>query len=235
MLPQGKKARLQQWRQRNRSRSMFKVALVVLIVWATSICAQEVRTITSYLSFSCAQIFTRRHVLGASGVLASWIFAAPAFPANPDPGPLTSSTSLKLNPVGSRGLRIGDFREGKGAVAQDGNTVRIQWSGRLFSKQGWTYGRCSEDCELRFKIGDGSTIEGLDEGIRGMQEGGLRRLMIPSAMAYQEGKELQPLPEDEGMKRRLYNTVFNTVRRDVNGEDTVGTIVLDISLKRVRS
>lgn len=230
----GKKTMVQQRRQFHWSRSMLEVILVFLLVWATTILAKEVHAV-SHLQFLCVRSWTRRHVLGASGLGMVGFFAAPAFPSNPDPGPLTSPTSLKLKPSGNRGLRIGDFREGTGALAEDGNTVRVQWSGRLFSKQGWTYGRCSEDCELRFKIGDGSTIEGLDEGIRGMREGGLRRLMIPSDIAYQEGKDLQPLPEDEGMKRRLYNTVFNTVRRDVNGEDTVGTIVLDISLKRVRS
>lgn len=36
-------------------------------------------------------------------------------------------------------------------------------------------------------MGDGTTIAGLDEGIRGMREGGYRRFLIPPPIAYQEG------------------------------------------------
>ena len=136
--------------------------------------------------------------------------------------------------VGNRGLKFIDLRPGKGPEADQDAVVRIQWSGRLYSKQGWTYGRCNDpDCELRFRVGDGTTIAGLDEGIRGMREGGYRRFLIPPQIAYQEGQELQPLPERDDMKRRLYSTVFNKVRI-ANGEGaTLGTIVLDIVLKRV--
>ncbi|CAK9116056.1 unnamed protein product [Durusdinium trenchii] len=143
---------------------------------------------------------------------------------------------LGMKDLGSRGLKFIDLRPGKGAEAMEESTVRIQWSGRLYSKQGWTYGRCNEpECELRFKVGDGTTIAGLDEGIRGMREGGYRRFLIPPQIAYQEGQELQPLPERDDMKRRLYSTVFNKIRI-ANGEGaTLGTIVLDVVLKRVAS
>ena len=87
----------------------------------------------------------------------------------------------------------------------------------FYGKQGWTYGRCNDpECELRFKacrffmsrlriysdfvlilfvsvcipfaeVGDETTIAGLDEGIRGMREGGYRRFLIPPQIAYQEG------------------------------------------------
>ncbi|CAL1139319.1 unnamed protein product [Cladocopium goreaui] len=136
--------------------------------------------------------------------------------------------------LGSRGLKYIDLRPGKGAEADKDAVVRVQWSGRLYSKQGWTYGRCNDpECELRFKVGDGTTIAGLDEGIRGMREGGYRRFLIPPQIAYQEGQELQPLPERDDLKRRLYSTVFNKVRI-ANGEGaTLGTIVLDVVLKRV--
>lgn len=50
-------------------------------------------------------------------------------------------------------------------------------------------GRASlEDISFCFcQVGDGTTIAGLDEGIRGMKEGGYRRFLIPPAIAYQEG------------------------------------------------
>ena len=37
------------------------------------------------------------------------------------------------------------------------------------------------------EVGDETTIAGLDEGIRGMREGGYRRFLIPPQIAYQEG------------------------------------------------
>lgn len=75
------------------------------------------------------------------------------------------------------------------------------------------------------QVGDGTTIAGLDEGIRGMREGGYRRFLIPPQIAYQEGgfatvpgawcpvacsvhlagQELQPLPERDDMKRTAPN------------------------------
>lgn len=137
-------------------------------------------------------------------------------------------------PLGTKGLKVSELRPGKGKVAKEGDTVKVQWSGRLFSKQGWGYGKCADpECELRFRIGDGTTIPGLDEGIRDMREGGIRRLLVPPALAYREDVELQPLPPTEGERARLYRTVFNPTRI-ANGEgDTLGTIVLDVSLKRV--
>mmetsp|Transcript_27327 Transcript_27327/g.56731 ORF Transcript_27327/g.56731 Transcript_27327/m.56731 type:complete len:199 (+) Transcript_27327:2-598(+) len=144
---------------------------------------------------------------------------------------------IKMSPFGSRGLRISDVRTGTGAEAAEGSVVYIQWSGKLAAKQGWTYGRCADiDCELRFRVGDGTTIQGLDEGIRGMREGGLRRLEVPPALSYKEGEELEPLQKTgnaEAWKRRLYSTIFNKVRI-ANGEgDTLGTIILDVYLRRV--
>ncbi len=118
-----------------------------------------------------------------------------------------------------------------------------RWIFQCRIHEGWTYGRCNDpDCELRFRVqhelfslfllyvsgvvqvGDGTTIAGLDEGIRGMREGGYRRFLIPPQIAYQEGgfgkpcpavpgalwsacgvhlagQELQPLPERDDMKR----------------------------------
>eukprot|EP00439_Symbiodinium_sp_Y106_P027719 s7469_g3.t1 len=173
-------------------------------------------------SFS-APAWCRRPLMAA-------LAAGLSLPATAEDGPPADDWQA----LGSRGLKFIELRTGKGAEANEGSTVRVQWSGRLFSKQGWSYGRCNDpDCELRFKVGDGSTIAGLDEGIRGMREGGYRRFMIPPPIAYQEGQELQPLPNRDDMKRRLYSTVFNKVRI-ANGEgSTLGTIILDVVLKRV--
>jgi hypothetical protein len=49
-------------------------------------------------------------------------------------------------------------------------------------------------------------IEGLDEGIRGMHQGGVRRIAVPSSLAYVQGTEdgmPGPLPKDFGPKRQI--------------------------------
>mmetsp|Transcript_57855 Transcript_57855/g.161483 ORF Transcript_57855/g.161483 Transcript_57855/m.161483 type:complete len:225 (+) Transcript_57855:66-740(+) len=174
----------------------------------------------------------RRRAALARGVCSSLLVQVAS-----EPRANAERTFIKMRPFGSRGLRVSDVRVGTGAEVVNGSVVYIQWSGRLAAKQGWLYGRCADiDCELRFRVGDGTTIQGLDEGIRGMREGGLRRLEIPPALSYQEGQELEPLQttgDTEAWKRRLYGTIFNKVRI-ANGEgDTLSTVIIDVSLRRV--
>jgi FKBP-type peptidyl-prolyl cis-trans isomerase 2 len=38
-----------------------------------------------------------------------------------------------------------------------------------------------------FTVGDGTAIAGVDEGVRGMASGGVRRLLIPPSLAYVDG------------------------------------------------
>ena len=68
-------------------------------------------------------------------------------------------------------------------------------------------------------------MEGLEEGLQGMREGGKRRLLIPSSLGYQN-KQQQPIPRSFGNRQRLYSTVLNTERtvreREALGADIAG-------------
>lgn len=85
--------------------------------------------------------------------------------------------------VRESGLRWIEIACGDGEVSVDGAAVTVNYEGRLgdgrvFDSSRWT-GRPFE-----FVVGAKQVIEGWDEGIRGMREGGTRRLVVPPDLAY---------------------------------------------------
>ncbi len=83
------------------------------------------------------------------------------------------------------GLIYEDIKVGKGAAAEAGHTVSVQYVGALF-KDGTefdaSWDRGGEPFE--FALGQGAVIPGWDQGIVGMKAGGRRVLTIPPEMAY---------------------------------------------------
>ena len=82
-----------------------------------------------------------------------------------------------------------------------------------------------------FTVGDGTAVQGLDEGIRGIKEGGVRRILMPPALAYVEGLEdgkPGPLPAGFGPRQQMRRV--QTVRKDVPGE----YVFLEVQATRVR-
>jgi FKBP-type peptidyl-prolyl cis-trans isomerase len=108
----------------------------------------------------------------------------------------------------------------------------------LFAKQGWIFtddvgeGKDGLPQSHRFTVGAGEVIRGLEIGVLGMKEGGVRRVVCPPGVSYQD-KEQQPVPRDFSNRQRLYTTIFNPTRL-ANGEgDTLSTVIFDIELVRV--
>ena len=82
-----------------------------------------------------------------------------------------------------------------------------------------------------FTLGDGTAIQGLDEGVRGMTAGGVRRVLIPPSLAYVKGLEdgkPGPLPYGFGPRQQMRRV--QDVRKDVPGE----YIYLEVQLTRAR-
>jgi FKBP-type peptidyl-prolyl cis-trans isomerase FkpA len=81
------------------------------------------------------------------------------------------------------GLHYEDVQEGTGEVAEPGRTVVVHYTGWL---PDGTMFDSSHDHGQPFQvpIGQGHVIRGWDEGIPGMREGGIRKLVIPHGMAY---------------------------------------------------
>ena len=56
-----------------------------------------------------------------------------------------------------------------------------------------------------FTVGDGRALKGIDEGVLGMRQGGVRRLVLPVRIAYTTpvDKSAGPLPSGFGPRRQI--------------------------------
>ncbi len=81
------------------------------------------------------------------------------------------------------GLEIWDVKEGKGDAVKEGATVVIHYTGWLTDEKATKFDS-SVDRGEKAEFPLGSLIKGWQEGIPGMKPGGVRRLKIPSDLAY---------------------------------------------------
>ena len=82
----------------------------------------------------------------------------------------------------SGGLVVQDQTLGAGTGAQVGDTVTVNYTGKL--ADGTVFDTSVGRQPFTFTIGAGQVIQGWDLGLRGMQVGGTRTLVIPPEMAY---------------------------------------------------
>ena len=140
----------------------------------------------------------------------------------------------------SDGVTALDIREGSGSSPRPGDRVEIHYYGRLAAKQGWRFDSTYDHKDALgnpepyvFVVGSGSVINGLDIAVQSMKEGGVRRAVIPSSQGYQNTSQ-GPIPPDYFDRQRLYTTIFNQTRL-ANGEGkTLGTVIFDIELLKIR-
>ncbi len=117
----------------------------------------------------------------------------PAFETQPAPAPeeggdLTDTSTKPAVDVPEgpppKELETEDIVEGEGEAAKAGDTLTMQYVGVSYSTgqefdASWDQGQ-----PFIFELGAGDVIEGWDEGLVGMREGGRRQLIIPPDMAY---------------------------------------------------
>jgi FKBP-type peptidyl-prolyl cis-trans isomerase FkpA len=82
-----------------------------------------------------------------------------------------------------------DLRVGSGAAASAGSTVSVNYVGWLYDdtdqeKKGEQFDASREGRPFVFWLGASQVIQGWEQGIVGMKVGGLRRLIVPSSLAY---------------------------------------------------
>lgn len=80
------------------------------------------------------------------------------------------------------GLYWQDLVEGTGQTADVGNTIFVHHTGWL--PDGTMIETTRDGDMLSFKLGVGLAIKGMDEGLVGMNAGGIRKLVIPPHLAY---------------------------------------------------
>lgn len=131
------------------------------------------------------------------------------------------------------GVVIADLRPGgRDGVVKEGSRVNLQWV--LRKSNGYFVDSsqvANEGVPFIFTVGDGTAIVGVDEGVRGMASGGVRRLLIPPSLAYVQGLEdgkPGPLPKGFGPRQQMRRV--QEVRKDVPGE----YVFLEVQVTRVR-
>jgi FKBP-type peptidyl-prolyl cis-trans isomerase len=83
----------------------------------------------------------------------------------------------------SSGLEMEDVKQGAGATAVAGKTVTVHYVGTLTNGNKFDSSRDRGE-GFSFLLGAGQVIRGWDEGVAGMQVGGVRKLTIPPALGY---------------------------------------------------
>mmetsp|Transcript_18361 Transcript_18361/g.39743 ORF Transcript_18361/g.39743 Transcript_18361/m.39743 type:complete len:258 (-) Transcript_18361:116-889(-) len=143
-------------------------------------------------------------------------------PVRPDTGP----TKLPS------GVSYEDLRPGTGDTVAEGKRVNIQWVLKRSNGYFVDSSERNDGIPFIFTVGDPKgAIAGLDEGIRGMRAGGIRRIVIPPELAYVDGVEdgkPGPVPEGFGPKQRIRRVMI--LLKDIPGE----SILLDVKATRVQ-
>lgn len=83
-------------------------------------------------------------------------------------------------------LEITDLKIGTGRVAKKGFTVKVHYTGWLYTTKKKFDSSYDRKDPFEFQLGRGNVIPGWDRGIVGMREGGRRKLVIPPILAYGE-------------------------------------------------
>ena len=125
-------------------------------------------------------------VLVAAIVATACLEAAPFVPKIEDVSFAASlGVDLSASTKTASGLYYREITIGGGTrVRSDSgrDTVSIRYTGYL--RSGESFDSNVGGPLLTFITGAGTVIEGMDEGVRGMREGGTRQLIIPPALGY---------------------------------------------------
>ena len=113
------------------------------------------------------------------------------------------------------GVEYFDVKVGAGPAAEEGKTVQFQWV--LRRSNGYFVDASSNYNNEPFIYKVGNTkkvIKGVDEAIRGMQVGGVRRMNIPPGVAFTEGvgdDKPGPMPAGFGPRRQILTRIDKEV------------------------
>ena len=111
--------------------------------------------------------------------------------------------------------------------------MALQCSGRLLNLNGVVFYNTKNNnpdgfgaIPLTVDLGKGQMLPGLEQGLVGMKKGGIRRIIVPQSLAYNQFPGLEPIPMTTTEQRALDSVVKNA-RRD-------GTILFDVQVERLK-
>jgi FKBP-type peptidyl-prolyl cis-trans isomerase FkpA len=106
----------------------------------------------------------------------------------PDPTQVTYATALGIDLTQfsktTNGVYYKDDTPGTGGTVVANDSLGVGYTGYLTDGTKFDSNQQAGGTLFRFRISKGSVIKGWDEGIIGMKVGGVRRLIIPSPLAY---------------------------------------------------
>jgi len=97
---------------------------------------------------------------------------------------LLPAIALAFTPPSSPKLKIKDVVVGKGAKAKAGDTVTVNYTGKLTNGTVFDSSEKPGRTPFSFHLGAGQVIKGWDQGVAGMKVGGIRILTIPPELGY---------------------------------------------------
>ena len=106
-----------------------------------------------------------------------------------------AAIDLKLNnqKMNKQGVQIEILKEGTGAIAKKGDTVSVHYVGVL--ENGTKFdSSVDRGTPFEFSLGAGRVIPGWDIGVEGMKVGEVRKLTVPSELAYGSGGAGSAIP-----------------------------------------
>jgi hypothetical protein len=144
---------------------------------------------------------SRRTAISSGVALAALSTLSPASADSPPAMVDIDISQFRKIPGGGQ---CADIKLGTGPEVVEGSKVSLQWilrrsngyyvdgSIKMLSAQSGAVAKAGgsnfdEENNFVFTIGDGSAISGVDQGVRGMRQGGTRRLVLPVKAAYVRG------------------------------------------------
>lgn len=103
-------------------------------------------------------------------------------------------------------VQITDVKEGKGPGAANGDLLLMEYTGTLTNGTEFDSNDRSKKPDatpFSFVLGEGSVIQGWDQGLVGMKVGGERDLHIPYQLAYGEQGSGQTIPPKSDLKFKV--------------------------------
>ena len=114
------------------------------------------------------------------------------------------------------------------AVAKDGNTVKVHYTGKL--DDGTIFDTSVEREPLEFTIGAGQMIPGFEGAVRGMQVGQVKTVTIPAEEAYgPHNEDMVLVVERDKLPENLNPVVGQRLQMQQENGNTAVVVVTDVS------
>jgi peptidylprolyl isomerase len=126
------------------------------------------------------------------------------------------------------GLQVKTTLEGNGEIPQDGDMVKVHYTGKLLDGKVFD-SSVSRNKPFEFELGAGRVIKGWDEGFKHIRKGGKATLIIPPGIGYGE-RDMGSIPPNStlifdvelldftpGIRIEKYNTEGKTLQTTASG------------------